>query len=137
MNDLARKAILWTLAVQAGFVGVWAGALPSAFYRHFPAPGHHWVQPAGPYGEHLIRDVGTLSTALAVMTAAAALAGAPEATVRGVAAGWLVYAVPHLAYHVVHRMTLPTLDQWLSLSALAIQVVLPVLLLRPRTAGWG
>jgi hypothetical protein len=133
MNDQTRKVILWALGAQAAVVGFWAALLPGAFYAGFPGLGRNWVRPEGPYSEHLVRDVGTLSAALAVVTAATALTSAPRAMVRAVAAGWLVYAVPHLAYHAAHRRNLPVVDQWISLVLLALQVLLPILLLLPMS----
>ena len=133
MNDQTRKVILWALAAQAAVVGFWAAVLPGAFYTGFPGVGRSWVRPEGPYSEHLVRDVGILSAALAVVTAAAAVTSAPRPMVRAVAAGWLVYAVPHLAYHAAHRTNLPVVDQWTSLVLLALQVALPILLLLPRS----
>ena len=85
MNDRARKVLLWVLAVQAAVVGIWAAIRPAAFYAGFPGLGRSWVRPEGPYSEHLVRDVGTLSAALAVVTAAAAVASTPRPMVRAIA----------------------------------------------------
>jgi hypothetical protein len=136
MSGRVERAAVVALTVQAGVVGIWAGFWPRSFHAEFPGFGQQWLQPEGPYSEHLVRDLGTLSLPLAVLTAAAALARPRRGRTRVVAAAWLVYALPHLAYHVAHRSNLPPVDQALSIGALVVQVALPALLLLPR-AGRG
>jgi len=130
MVFLWKRYILIVLMLLAGLVGVWAAALPRSFHDDFPGGGRSWVAAAGPYSEHLIRDVGTLSLALAVLTAAAVVR--PRWVHPAVvAAAWLTYSVPHLLFHLVNDRHLATSDRWLSLAALALEVVLPLLLLTP------
>jgi hypothetical protein len=101
--------ILWVLAAVQGMVGTWALVAPLVFYEGFPAPGHSWVALLPPYNEHLVRDVGALNLALAVVLAGAALR-ADRATVRLAATAGLVAAVPHTAYHVLHLSRFPPTD---------------------------
>lgn len=54
------------LSLTSAVVGVWAQFFPRAFYERFPGFGI-WVAGDGPYNEHLIRDVGGLNLALAVL----------------------------------------------------------------------
>ena len=98
---LVVRGALALLALSAAFVGFWALLAPSSFYSSFPGLGYTWVAEAGPYDEHLVRDVGALYVAVLVLTVLALLR--PTA-VRPWAAGltWLVFAVPHLAFHAAH-----------------------------------
>ncbi|HEX5993983.1 MAG TPA: hypothetical protein VFY84_02445 [Jiangellales bacterium] len=126
-----KRLILWVLTAQAGFVGVWATALPRSFYDHFPGWGHVWVAGAGPYSEHLVRDVGALSLALGVLTAGAA-ARPRWVHPAACAAAWLIYSAPHLIYHIRSDTHLAQPDRWLSHVALGLQVALPLVLLVPQ-----
>jgi hypothetical protein len=96
-----RWPALLLLAVSAAFVGFWALLAPASFYRSFPGLGYTWVSEAGPYDEHLVRDVGALYLALlAVTLIALARPGSARPWVAGVA--WLVFGVPHLVFHAAH-----------------------------------
>ena len=66
-----RRLALGILAAAALVVGAWAQFAPASFYTSFPG-GRGWVAVDGPYNEHLIRDIGGLNLALAVMALAAA-----------------------------------------------------------------
>lgn len=117
---------LWFLAaVQAG-VGGWALLSPQGFYDGFPAPGHHWVAMFPPFNEHLLRDFGSLNLALAV---ALAFAAANLLLARAVLVSYLVFAVPHLVFHLGHLDHMPVVDQVGNVVTLALAVVLPVVLL--------
>jgi hypothetical protein len=105
----AVVGILWVLAAVQGMVGTWALVAPLVFYEGFPLPGHSWVASMPPYNEHLVRDVGALNLALAVVLAGAALR-ADRATVRLAATAGLVAAVPHTAYHALHLSHFPPTD---------------------------
>jgi hypothetical protein len=101
--------ILGVLATVQGMVGTWALVAPLVFYEGFPMPGHYWVAMLPPYNEHLVRDVGALNLALAVVLAGAALR-ADRATVRLAAVAGLVVGVPHTAYHALHLSHFPPAD---------------------------
>lgn len=96
-------AILGVLGAGHGVAGLWALATPLVFYEGSPLP----VLP--PYNEHLVRDLGALNLALAVMLVGAALR-ADRATVRLAAIAVLAAAVPHAAYHVVNLSQFPLVD---------------------------
>ena len=81
-----------------------------------------------PFNEHLVRDVGVLNLALAVVTIAAAV-WLTRPLVRTTAWAWLAYSVPHLVYHVRHRGALDPSDQVSSLASLAIVPVLALAVL--------
>lgn len=64
--------------------GIWAAFLPESFYGDIPAIRPAWVAVDGPYNEHLIRDVGAMFLALAVVLIPPAAVGrrapAPESS---------------------------------------------------------
>jgi len=130
---------LGLLAVSAAVVGWWATLAPRSFYDDFPGASRHWVAADGPFNEHLVRDVGTLNLALAAVTAFAALRFTTTVA-RLVSAAWLVYSVPHLAYHLAHLDTLAaTGDKVALVATLALTVLVPGYVLarlyRPSPSG--
>lgn len=125
---LVLRIGLVVLAVPAFLVGVWAAFMPRAFYDDFPGLGRMWVAPDGPYNEHLVRDVGELNLALVVVTAIAAVTLVPV-LVRAVLAGWIVYSVPHLVYHLRNMEPFATDDQVSIGASLALVPIVAVVLL--------
>jgi hypothetical protein len=123
VHDRLLRVVLAVLAIPSVIIGLWAGFAPHSFYDDFPGVGRTWVAPDGPFNEHLVRDVGVLNLALAVVTIAA-LVWLTRPLVRGVAWAWIVYGVPHVVYHFRHRETFDTGDQ---VSILASLVLVPVL----------
>ena len=71
MNTRSRRVVLGVATALGCYVGIWAAFFPEAFYRSFPGFGLHWIDAAGPYDEHLVRDVGGLYLGLAVAGLAA------------------------------------------------------------------
>ena len=133
----ALRILLVLMGVPSVVIGLWAGFAPRGFYDDFPGVGGSWVAPDGPFNEHLVRDVGVLNLALAVVTIAAAVS-LTRPLVRATAWAWLVYSVPHLVYHVRHRDVLDGADRVSSLASLALLplLALAVLLIvhqRPAT----
>jgi hypothetical protein len=137
MHDRMMRIGLVVLGFPALVIGFWAAFFPRSFYDDFPGLGRTWVAPDGPYNEHLVRDVGELNLALVVVTAVAAVALTPI-IVRAVLAGWLVYSVPHLVYHLRTMEPFATDDQVSIGSSLALVPILAAVLLvldvraRPR-----
>jgi hypothetical protein len=119
---------LAVLAIPALMVGVWAAFAPRSFYDDFPGLGRMWVAPDGPYNEHLVRDVGELNLALAIVTVIALVALTPI-LVRAVLVGWIVYSVPHLVYHLRNLDPFETDDQVSIIASLALVPVLAIVLL--------
>lgn len=98
---LLRRIALVVIAAGTAVVGAWAQVFPRSFYDDFPGAGRVWVAVDGPFNEHLVRDVGGLNLALAVVAITALVTGSVLlARVAGAAA--LVYSVPHLIYHAAH-----------------------------------
>ena len=137
----ALRILLVLMGVPSVVIGLWAGFAPRGFYDDFPGGGRSWVAPDGPFNEHLVRDVGVLNLALAVVTIAAAV-WLTRPLVRATAWAWLVYSVPHLVYHVRHRGALDSTDQVSSLASLALVPLLAMAVLviahqRPATPPSG
>lgn len=128
----SRRVALWVLAAAFTIVGVWAQFAPASFHASFPA-GRGWVALDGPYNEHLIRDVGGLNLALAVLLVVAAVRLRADLT-RLVAAATLVYGVPHLAYHALHLEPYGAADVAANVVSLALIVVVPLWLVIAPTA---
>lgn len=120
----SRRAALWLLAAAAATVGTWAQFAPTSFYASFPA-GRAWVAADGPFNEHLLRDVGGLNLALAVLTAVAAVRLDPALT-RLTAVVTLVYTVPHLVYHALHLEPYGAADVVANVGTLTLAVVVPL-----------
>jgi AhpD family alkylhydroperoxidase len=129
-----RTALLLALAVPVGATGAWALAAPASWNNSFPGFGRDWLPVFGPYNEHLARDFGGTSLALAMLLAWAALA--PRTSLRRVVpAAFLAFSVPHLAFHIAHIGELPTGDDIVNLVLLTLGVAIPVaLLLLPEDA---
>lgn len=137
--DLITRIALGYLALVSLQIGVWAVVAPRSFYDDFPGLGRSWVEVDGPYNEHLVRDVGALNLAFAVLVVAAAIRLTRSlVTIASVAA--LVWGVPHLLYHLVNADSLGTGDAVASIGGLIAFVALPVALLvwaRPTLADPG
>ncbi|MBI1759558.1 MAG: hypothetical protein HYR62_10110 [Actinobacteria bacterium] len=118
---------LSALAFGQAAVGAWAAVWPHSFFDAFPGLGLRWVIGDGPFNEHLTRDVGGLSLSLAVLTVAA-VRTAGQVSGRWLALAWEAYAVPHLAFHIVHLDHLDRrVDQVSSLVALSVSVGVPLI----------
>jgi hypothetical protein len=120
---VARVALL-LLAAAALYQGLWAQFAPRSFYRDFPG-GMGWVADAGPYDEHLVRDVGGLINGLAAVAIVAAVSMSTPLLIAN-AVGWLVYGIPHFVYHVSHPLAEAPM-QALNVVVLTSEVVLPLL----------
>lgn len=122
-----RGTMLWMLASSVATVGAWALFAPESFHADFVF-GRAWVALDGLYNEHLVRDVGALNLALAVVTATAAVRR-DAFSIRLAASSTLVYALPHLAYHSTTMAPFPPGDAVAQLLVLTMQVLAPLLLL--------
>ncbi len=132
---VAVRAGLGILVVSGLVVGCWAALAPHSFFTSFPGGGHVWAGTDGPYNEHLVRDVGDLNVALAAVTAGAFVwLNRPLAIAAALA--WVVYSVPHLAYHAANTQVVTSGDRVPELVSLAIPIVLGVAVLAvARTAS--
>jgi hypothetical protein len=108
--------------------GVWALFWPVDFYRNFPLPGHPWQAFHPAYNEHLVRDFGALNLVLALLFAVSAYTLDVLMT-RTTLAGYLIFAVPHLIFHLNHLHGLATVDAVGEVVSLSLGVIGPVFLL--------
>lgn len=125
MNRLMARIGLGYLAVNALVLGLWAPIAPRSFYDEFPGLGRVWVAVDGPYNEHLVRDLGALNLALAVVLIAAFVVLSRQ-LVNVAAGAALAWGLPHFIYHAQHTEPLSTGDNILNLSALAVASLYPL-----------
>ena len=116
------------LAVTIGWVAVWILVSPKGFYDNFPGGSTHWVSALPPYNEHLERDFGATSLALAVLAALAAF-WMERRVIQAAGVALFVAGVPHLAYHLTTTEHYSTGDNIASLFGLALDVLLPLAIL--------
>jgi hypothetical protein len=125
-RGLLRGGLLF-LAATPLLGGLWALILPRSFYDDFPLPGSDWVSTLGPYNEHLIRDYGALNLALTILLVAAALLR-ERRVVQVALLTWLVYATPHLVFHIGQTAHFSARSNVEQLGGLGLVVLLPLLL---------
>lgn len=131
-----RRFALVVLAGGALLVGVWAQLFPRSFYDDFPGGGRVWVAVDGPYNEHLVRDVGGLQLALALVAIVALVTGS-VLVARIAGGGALIFGVPHLVYHATHLETFDTSDKVAMMVSLSTAAAAGLLALMPASAGGG
>jgi hypothetical protein len=133
-SSLVQKIVLLFLLFNALLVGVWAQFAPASFYESFPGNAWTWVSVDGPFNEHLIRDVGGLNLAIAVL-ALFALLQPTLALLRATALVTLTYQLPHVIYHLIHVSILPTTAQQVMQSVGLLLGVVASLVLLLATRG--
>lgn len=116
-----RPALL-LLTLSQVVVGTWQLLLPRSFYDLY------WVRLLPPYNEHLMRDVGALNLALAVVLGASALI-MEHRLVSTALLAYLTFAVYHLVFHVTHLENFPQADAIAQMSVLTLGVAFPLVLL--------
>jgi hypothetical protein len=121
--NVVLRVGIWFLAVVLLAVGVVATLAPRVFYDDIP-----WVSLAPPYSEHLMRDYGAMNLALGLVTVVAAIT-MDRLMVRTALVAYVVFAIPHLLFHVTHHQHYTTAAAVGETTALAISLVLPLGLL--------
>jgi hypothetical protein len=127
LKTVVRVALGYLTLVSLS-IGLWALLAPRSFYDGYPGLGRVWVGVDGPYNEHLVRDVGALNLALAVLLIAAAVT-VTRAMVLTAAIASLVWGLPHLVYHIANAGDLEAGDAVASIGGLALFAVLPIMLI--------
>lgn len=122
MNTILRAG-MWFMAAVELAVGAVATLAPRACYDDMP-----WVDLVPPFSEHLMRDYGAMNLALGLVTVVAAVT-MNRVMVRTSLAAYLVFAVPHLVFHVTHHDHYTTSQAIGETTALTITVLLPLALL--------
>ncbi|MGH9026486.1 MAG: hypothetical protein ACRDWD_10300 [Acidimicrobiia bacterium] len=128
MRETVLRIGVWFLGLSALLTGAWAALTPRSFYDDFPGFGRTWIAPDGPYNEHLVRDVGELYLALAVVTIAAAVT-LSRPLVRSVLLAWMLSGVLHTVYHARHTDPFDAADAVAIVGSLVLQPVLAAVLL--------
>ncbi|HEY2064248.1 MAG TPA: hypothetical protein VGH57_38120 [Amycolatopsis sp.] len=128
MQRTLTRVLLLLLGVAEGVPGLWPLITPIGFYQDFPGFRTGWISMDGPFNEHLIRDFGGLNLALAATLIGAAVIGT-TAVARLASVATLLFAVPHLIYHLGHVSHFEQLDRVLIIGTLSASLVLPVVTL--------
>lgn len=131
MTALRRIALI-VIGGGALLVGVWAQLFPRSFYDDFPGAGRAWVAVDGPYNEHLVRDVGGLQLALALVAIVALWTGS-VLVARIAGGGALLFGLPHLVYHATHLDNFDTSDKVAMIGSLGMAAAAGLLAVAPET----
>jgi hypothetical protein len=123
MNHPLLRAGMWFLTIVELAVGLVATLAPRTFYDYVP-----WVDLAPPFSEHLMRDYGAMNLALGLVTAVSAIT-MNRVMVRTSLAAYLLFAVPHLLFHVTHHDHYTASQAVGETTALTIAVLIPLALL--------
>jgi hypothetical protein len=123
LTNVPLRVGIWFLVFVELAVGTVATLTPRVFYDDIP-----WVSLAPPYSEHLMRDYGAMNLALAVVTLVAAIT-MEQLMVRVALAAYLVFAIPHLLFHVTHHRHYTATAAIAETAALVVAMLLPVALL--------
>ncbi|WP_218159860.1 hypothetical protein [Lentzea albida] len=125
--SILRGGLVFLALVQA-VQGGWPLFAPQGFYDNFPLPSNPWVAYFPPFNEHLLRDFGALNLALCAVFVFAAVT-MERRLVQAALAGYLVFAVPHLVFHLNHLSHMPFADQVGNVVSLTAVVLIPLALL--------
>jgi hypothetical protein len=123
----AFRAVLGVLAAVQTVNGFYALLAPRSFYEDFPV-GRGWVEALPAYNEHLLRDVGSLFLATAVVLAAAAI-WLEWRLVLVALVSFLVFSVLHTTYHLFNLDGISTGDAIAEAISLLLTVIAPLALL--------
>ena len=126
-RQLIFRAGLWALAAIQAIDGLYALLAPRSFYDDFPL-GRGWVAALPGYSEHLVRDVGGLFLATAIMLAAAAIF-LGRRLVAVALVSFLAFAIPHFVFHMFNLDPYATGDVIANVLGLLATVVIPIGLL--------
>ncbi len=102
------RAGLVALGLPQLLIGIWATFDTQGWFNSFPGPGaSDWLPVYGGYNEHLALDVGATFMAIGVACLLAAI-WMERRAVQVALAAYVVYAIPHLVYHLGADDALPT-----------------------------
>ncbi|WP_395575483.1 hypothetical protein [Streptomyces sp. BK79] len=122
------RAGLGLLAGTQVVPALWILLLPELFWK-WP-----WVSHLPPYNEHLLRDFGGASAALAVVLCSAAAALERRLVITALVA-YLVSSVAHLLFHAQHLEPLSAASGAGFMALLGVAVLLPAALLWLAAGG--
>ena len=118
---------LYALGAVQLVMGAWITVAPTSFYDDFPL-GRGWVAALPEYNEHLLRDVGALFLATGVLLVVAGVWMERRVTLLALVT-FLVFSVPHTAYHLLNLEPYATGDAIGTATTLLATVLLPAYLL--------
>jgi hypothetical protein len=130
------RSVLGILGAVQVIDGLYALLAPRSFYGDFPL-GRGWVEALPAYNEHLVRDVGSLFLATAVVLGAAAWY-LERRLVQIACVSFLLFSVPHAIYHFLNLGPYGTGDAIANVVTLSFTVLAPLALLvlmRRATTG--
>lgn len=127
MRAWLQASLIVLTVLQAG-AGAWQLLAPRSFYDDFPLPGHPWVAMLPPFNEHLMRDVGSLNLAMAVVLGVAAVSMERRFVLVALTAE-LVFALPHMLFHITHLEHFPPVDAIAQTTVLAVTTAVLIALL--------
>jgi hypothetical protein len=116
---IVLRAGMWFLTFVEIVVGLVATLTPRAFYDYVP-----WVDLIPPFSEHLMRDYGAMNLSLALVFVVAAVT-MERRMVRIALAAYLLFAIPHLIFHLTH------LEHFTTGAAVGQTILLTVAVLLP------
>jgi AhpD family alkylhydroperoxidase len=123
-HRLAVRTVVGALGLVQLVDGLYALLAPHSFYSDFPL-GRGWVAALPAYNEHLVRDVGGLFLATAVVLLAAAWF-LERRLVIVACASYLLFSLPHAIYHYFNLGPYDTGDAIANGVTLAATVLLPI-----------
>ncbi len=112
------------LGLIQGVLGFYALFFPRSFYEDFPL-GLNWVEVLPAYNEHLVRDVGGLFLATAVILLAASIRLERRWVVISLVA-FLAFSLPHTVWHAFNLEPYSTGNAIGNVVTLAATVLLPL-----------
>lgn len=127
LPDPVVRAVLAVLGAIQATDGLYALLAPRSFYDDFPL-GRGWVEALPAYNEHLVRDVGGLFLATAIVLIAAAI-WLERRLVLVALVSFLAFAIPHSTYHLLNLGPYDTVDTAGNVIALGFMVVAPIVVL--------
>lgn len=117
------------VALPQAVIGIWAVLTPRGWFDDFPGIGPALAAAEPPYNPHLVTDAGAGFLATGVLLLGASLVG-DAAAIRVAAIGYLLFNVPHLAYHAVNPSPLlPAFNDVLNVVLIGAEVAAGITLL--------
>jgi hypothetical protein len=123
LTSSVLRAGVWFLTFVVVVVGLVATLAPRAFYDYVP-----WVNLMPPFSEHLMRDYGAMNLSLALVFVVAATT-MERRMVRIALGAYLLFAIPHLIFHLTHLEHFTTAAAIWQTLLLTVAALLPVALL--------
>ncbi|MEO6470447.1 MAG: hypothetical protein ABIR57_01370 [Aeromicrobium sp.] len=118
---LALRIGLIALGLPQAAIGVWALASAKGWFDSFPGAGRQWLGDYGPYNQHLATDVGATFVAIGALLIIAAWL-LDHRTVVIALVVYLIYAIPHALFHLIHDDVLSSGDRIFDGAVLTLTV---------------